>query len=68
MKIDLDGRSIGQSHKILAYCVEHSVDLARALEIQAVWATPLGMLDDTSPWVLDIPPEHISWLTLKDLL
>jgi hypothetical protein len=68
MRVDLDNLFWHQASELLSYCLEQGIDLPRTQEIKTIWASPLAMVDDHSSWVLDIPEEHVTWLTLKGII
>jgi hypothetical protein len=68
MKVDLDALFWQQASELLSYCLEHGIDLPRTKELKDIWASPLNLVDDESKWILDIPDEHVTWLTLKGIL
>ena len=68
MKVDLDNVYWYQARDILDYCVANGIDLDKAWELKQRWSSPIKMVDDQTPWVLDIPQSHINWLALKGLL
>ena len=68
MRISLDKLHWDQARQILEYCQAHTIDPDTVGSILAEWASPLAMADSNKPWVLDIPKEHATWLTLKSLL
>ena len=68
MKVDLDNLYWYQARDLLDYCKEKGIDLAQCEYLQGAWHRPFREAEDTKPWVLDIPEDHITWLTLKGLL
>lgn len=68
MRVDLDDLFWHQARDLLDYCLEHHIDLGNCLEIKAIWGQPLRMADETKPWVIDLPEEHVTWLALKGII
>jgi hypothetical protein len=56
------------TYRMASMHINHTIDPDTVGAILAEWASPLAMADSNKPWVLDIPKEHATWLTLKGLL